>query len=291
MIIRYCFFAIAAIFLIPNSAFGSEMILFYDKPATQWVEAISIGNGRIGAMIFGGITEELIQFNEDTFWTLGPYNPVNPDALAALPAARKLVFENRAKEAQDLINQKMMAVPPKQAAYQPAGLLNISFQGHNQAKDYRRELDLERAVTSVVYKIGGVNFRREIFSSAVDNVTIIHISSDRQGKVNFTADFNAVQETKKINTVNESTISLEVNAGGALRCYSQVKAITQKGKVRIENNKLHIENASSATLFLASGTNYVKYNDVGGNPESIVEQQIKSASKKKSISKNTGRPY
>lgn len=256
------------------------MMLFYDKPAAEWVEAIPIGNGRIGAMIFGGTAEELIQFNEDTFWTKEPYNPVNSGAFDALPEARRLVFDNRAKEAQDLINTKMMAVPPKQASYQPAGLLKISFEGHDKVTDYRRELDLERAVTSVEYKIDNVNFRREIFSSAVDDVTVIHISADKSGKVNFTADFNAVQENKKINTVNNSTVSLEVNADGAVRCYSQIKAITSKGKVRIENNTLHIENADDATLFLASATNYINYNDTSGNPESIVDKQIKSASKK-----------
>ncbi|OQA01142.1 MAG: hypothetical protein BWY69_01480 [Planctomycetes bacterium ADurb.Bin401] len=256
------------------------MILFYDKPAAEWVEAIPIGNGRIGAMVFGGTAEELIQFNEDTFWTGEPYNPVNPGALDALPEARRLVFNNRAKEAQDLINTKMMAVPLKQASYQPAGLLHISFEGHNKATDYRRELDLERALTRIEYKIGDIKFKREIFSSAVDNVAIIHISADKSGKVNFTADFNAVQDTKKINTVNESIISLEVNAEGSLRCYSQVKAITSKGKVWVENNTLHIENADDATLFLVSATNYINYNDTTGNPESIVDKQIKAASKK-----------
>lgn len=255
------------------------MILTYDKPAAEWVEAIPVGNGRIGAMVFGRTAEELIQFNEDTFWSKEPYDPVNPNALAALPEARKLVFENRAQEAQDLINQKMMAIPPKQAAYQPAGLLNLSFAGHSEASDYQRRLDLNTAVTTVEYKVGEVKYKREIFSTAVDNVTVIYLSADKSGMINFVADFNAVQQNKKIETIEESTISLEVKAD-ALRCCSRVKAITQNGKVRVENNKLYIEGADSAVLLLASATNYVNYKDVSGNPEAIVEKQLKAAAKK-----------
>lgn len=262
------------------------MILFYDKPAAQWVEAIPIGNGRIGAMIFGQPANELIQFNEDTFWAEGPYDPVNPQALAALPEARRLVFEGRAKEAQDLINEKMMAVPPKQAPYQPAGELNLIFEEHQQVTDYRRQLDLSTAVTTVEYKVGDVAYKRQIFSTPVDQVTVIRLSADKSGMLNFIADFNAVQEKKKIQNIGKDTISLEVNGlsgngiEGVLRCHSRLKVIAQKGKVRLRDNKLHIEGADSAILLLASATNYINYKDVSGNPEAIVEKQIKSASKK-----------
>ena len=262
------------------------MILFYDKPATQWVEAIPIGNGRIGAMVFGKTADELIQFNEDTFWGEGPYDSANPDSLKVLPQARKLVFENKNKEAQDLINQKMMSVPLRQAPYQPAGLLNLIFEGHQQVTDYRRQLDLSTAVTTVEYKVGDVMFKRQIFSTAVDNVTVIHLSADKPGKISFVADFSAVQEKKKIESVGKDTISLEVygiesnGIDGKLRCHSRLKVVAEKGEVRLENNKLHIENADSAILFLASATNYVNYKDISGQPELIVEKQLNAVAKK-----------
>jgi alpha-L-fucosidase 2 len=262
------------------------MILFYDKPAAQWVEAIPIGNGRIGAMVFGRSANELIQFNEDSFWAQGPYDPVNPHALAALDQARRLVFEGKTKEAQDLINQKMMAVLPKQAAYQPAGELNLIFEGHQQVTNYRRQLDLSAAVTTVEYKVGDVTYNRQIFSTPVDHVTVIRLTADKPGMISFTAYFSAVQDKKKIEGIDENTIALEVygiasnGIDGVLRCHSRLMVSTQKGKVRLEDDKLHIEEADSAVLLLASATNYINYKDVSGNPQAIVKKQIDAASKK-----------
>ena len=281
------FLIVAAVFLPAQFVSAADdMILFYDKPAAEWVEAIPIGNGRIGAMVFGRPASELIQFNEDTFWTRRPHNPVNPGAPAALGKARQLVFEGKAKEAQDLINEKMMAVPPWQAEYQPAGELNLTFEGHQQITDYRRQLDLNTAVATVEYKVGDVTFKRQIFSTPVDQVTVIRLTADKPRKINFIVDFNAVQDEKKIEGVSGDTLALEVygklpnSPEGVLRCQSRVKVITQKGKIRLKDNKLYIEGANSAILLLASATNYINYNDTNGNPETIVEKQIKAASKK-----------
>ncbi len=282
------FLMLTVIFLPPHligatDSQQSPMILFYDRPAAQWVEAIPIGNGRVGAMIFGRPANELIQFNEDTFWAQGPYDPVNPQALAALPHARQLVFEGRAAEAQGLINEKMMAVPPKQAAYRPAGELNLIFEGHQQATDYCRQLDLSTAVTTVEYKVGDVTFKRQIFSTPVDQVTVIRLTADKRGSINFIADFNAVQDKKKIQGISDDTLALEVYGKGpdsVLKCHSRLKIITQKGKVRLRDNKLYIEGANSAILLLASATNYINYKETSGNPERIVKKQIDAASKK-----------
>ncbi|MGA2914422.1 MAG: glycoside hydrolase family 95 protein [Sedimentisphaerales bacterium] len=260
----------------------NSMILFYDKPASQWVEAIPIGNGRIGAMVFGRPDNELIQFNEDTFWTKGPYDPVNPQALAALPKARQLVFEGKAKEAQDLIDQKMMGVPSWQAEYQPAGLLNLVFEGHRQATNYRRQLDLSTAVATVEYKVGNVTFKRWIFSTSIDQVIVICLTADKNGMINFVADFNAIQDKKKIEGLCDDTLALEVYGkdNSVLKCHSRVKVITQKGKVRLEGNKLSVKGADWAVLLLASATNYINYKDFSGNPEKMVKKQIDAASKK-----------
>lgn len=269
-----------------GECYGGPMILFYDKPAAEWVEAMPIGNGRIGAMIFGRADNEQIQFNEDTFWGEGPYDSVNPQALAALPEARKLIFEGRNKEAQDLINAKMMGVPLKQAPYQPAGVLNLIFQGHQQPIDYRRQLDLDTAVVKVQYKVGDVAYKRQIFSTPVDQVTIIRLTADKPGMINFAAYFSAPQDKKKLQNLGNDTLSLEVNGlpfngiDGVLRCYSRVKVVAENGKIKSDDGKLRIENADSAVLILASATNYVNYKDTSGKPEAIVEKQIKAASKK-----------
>jgi alpha-L-fucosidase 2 len=286
---RFFCLCIILSFLFPslNADDSSEnpMILFYNKPAAEWVEAIPIGNGRIGAMIFGRTAEERIQFNEDTFWGGSPYNPVNPNALETLPQARKLVFEGKNKEAQDLIDEKMMAVPPYQARYQPAGELKLGFPGHEEVTEYRRELDLNSAVVTVEYKIKDITYKREIFSTPVDQVTVIRLTADKPGKINFTAEFDAVQDKKDIG-IEEGCLSLQVyGAGhhapqGILRCHSLLKVLTENGKVKLENNKFSVKGADSAVLFLASATNYINYENTGGNPKEIVQKQIRAVSRK-----------
>ncbi len=129
------------------------LFLWYDKPASQWVEALPIGNGRLGAMVFGGTPSERLQLNEDTLYAGGPYDPNNREALNALPEARRLIFAGKYKEANDLIGEKMMAHPIKQMPYEPVGDLRLEFPGHNEISNYRRELDLDTAIAKVSYKV------------------------------------------------------------------------------------------------------------------------------------------
>jgi hypothetical protein len=124
----------------PEDSIGP--VLFYRQPAKEWVEALPIGNGRLGGMVFGGVPAERVQLNEDTFWSGGPYDPVNDEALPYLEKVRQLVREGRYKEAQDLADEKLMGRPRHLQAYQPLGDLRIVMDGHGQPTDYRRELDL-----------------------------------------------------------------------------------------------------------------------------------------------------
>jgi alpha-L-fucosidase 2 len=286
-----CVLMLMFVSLVPYCAEGANcnrepMMLVYDRPAAEWIEALPIGNGRIGAMVFGRTGNERIQFNEDSFWAGGPYDPVNLQALAALPEARRLVFEDKAEQAQKLIDEKMMGIPSAQASYQPVGDLNLVFNGHEQTSDYRRELDLSTAVVTVKYKVGGVAYERQIFSTPIDQVIVIRLAADKPGMINLTAYFTSPQEKLRIKGIDNDTLALEVygresnGIAGMLRCHSRVKIIPEKGKVRLEDNKLYVEKADSAILLLASATNYVNYKDVSGNPEAVVEKQIKSASKK-----------
>ncbi|MCA1614302.1 MAG: glycoside hydrolase family 95 protein, partial [Acidobacteria bacterium] len=153
--------------------------MWYDRPAREWTEALPVGNGRLGAMIFGGAASERLQLNEDTLYGGGPYDPNNPEALTALPEARRLIFEGRYKEADALIGARMMARPIKQMPYQPVGDLLLDFPGHEEPADYRRSLDLDAAVVQVTYTAGGERFVREIFSSPVDQVVVLWVASMR----------------------------------------------------------------------------------------------------------------
>ena len=153
-------------------------VLFYRQPAKEWVEALPVGNGRLGGMVFGGVPAERIQLNEDTFWSGGPYDPINDEALQYLPKVRQLILEGRYKEAQDLADQKLMGRPRHLQAYQPLGDLRFVMDGHDQPTDYRRELDLDRAVVRVRYRIGDTTFTREVFSSAPDQSIVVRLTAE-----------------------------------------------------------------------------------------------------------------
>jgi len=147
------------------------LALWYRRPAVEWEEALPVGNGRLGAMVFGGITQEHITLNEDTLWSGGPYDPTNPDALAALPKVRELIFAGKYREAHQLAEAKMMARPLWQAAYQPVGSLLLTFPETAAVQDYRANLTWTPPSRRVSYQVSGVHFVREVFASPVDQVT------------------------------------------------------------------------------------------------------------------------
>src|ERR1700722_11547660 len=142
-------------------------ILWYDKPATAWTEALPVGNGHLGGMHFGGVGEEHIQLNESTLWAGGPHDYDHPGALAALPEIRKLIFEGRYHDAQVIADREVMSQPLGQAPYQTVGGVFVKFD-HEEGEDYRRELDLDRATSSVTYRSGGIKYTRELIASHPD---------------------------------------------------------------------------------------------------------------------------
>jgi len=144
---------LAIVFLASNAA-AQDLKLWYGEPATQWVEALPVGNGRLGAMVFGGTENERVQLNEGTLWAGGPYDPSSQEALEALPEARRLIFAGKFREAHDLIGREMMARPLQQMQYEPVGDLKLSFPGHGAMAEYRRELDLDTAIVRISYTVG-----------------------------------------------------------------------------------------------------------------------------------------
>jgi alpha-L-fucosidase 2 len=149
-----------ALFVDKETSSRRSLVLWYDQPANEWVEALPVGNGRLGAMVFGRTKSERLQLNEDTLFAGGPYDPSNPEALQMLPEARRLIFEGHYKEASDLIGKKMMARPLKQMPYQPVGDLKLDFSEHDVVSNFRRELDLDTAIATVSYIANG----RQIYS-------------------------------------------------------------------------------------------------------------------------------
>jgi len=161
----------------PAPAQTKPLVLWYDRSAGQWYEALALGNGRLGAMVFGGPAKERIQFNEDTFWAGGPYDPSHSDALKAWPKARRLILENKVAAAHHLIGKEMMARPLRQMPYQPVGDLILEFPGHDQFSAYRRSLDLRSAMATVAYRVDNVTYTRQVFSSPVAQVMVVRVSA------------------------------------------------------------------------------------------------------------------
>src|SRR4051794_6885914 len=162
-------------------------VLWYAQPAVKWEEALPIGSGRLGAMVFGGTADERVQFNEDTLWTGKPHDYSHAGAADRLPEIRKLVADGKQKEAEDLVRQGFLSVPLRQRAYQPFGDLLLRSAGHEQATDYRRDLDLDAAVARTSYRVGDVKYERQVFASYPDGVIVVRVTADRPGKVSFTA--------------------------------------------------------------------------------------------------------
>jgi alpha-L-fucosidase 2 len=261
------------------------LVLWYRQPAKQWVEALPVGNGRLGAMVFGSINSERIQLNEDTLWAGGPYDPTNPEALQALPEARRLIFAGKYADAHKLIGEKMMAKPIVQMQYQSLGDLLLAFPNIEEVVNYRRQLNLDTAIVSVSFSKGGVNFNREVFSSAVDQVIVIRLIADKPGKISFTAAMKT-QQTATVEVGPSDTVGMQGFNGsaegikGAMKFQTLVRVLASGGKTSQDENRISVTNADSATLLVAAATSYKSFKDVSGDPESLNKKRIKAASKK-----------
>ena len=168
-------------------------VLFYRQPAKEWVEALPIGNGRLGGMVFGGVPAERIQLNEDTFWSGGPYDPINDEALQCLPKVRQLSVGGQLQGGAGPRRPEAHGRPRHLQPYQPLGDLRLVLEGHEHPTDYHRELDLDRAVVRVRYRIGETTFTREVFSSAPDQSIVVRLTAEGPARLSFTVTLDSKQ--------------------------------------------------------------------------------------------------
>jgi len=264
---------------------AEPLSLWYRKPAAKWVEAVPVGNGRIGAMVFGRVNEDRLQLNEDTLWAGGPYDPVNPEAKDALPEARQLIFAGKYREASKLIGAKIMSKPLRQMPYETAGDLILTFPEAAAVENYRRTLNLDTAVASVDYTAGGVHYAREVFASPVDQVIVVHLTADKKNSISFSAGLRTPQDATIETEAGYTLVAHGVNGGaegikGALKFQVRVRVLAEGGSVTATSNSVAVANANSATLLIAAATSYRRFDDVSGDPEGIVKGQIAAAEKK-----------
>jgi alpha-L-fucosidase 2 len=260
------------------------LTLWYDRPAAQWVEALPLGNGRLGAMVLGGIEAERIQLNEDTLWSGGPYDPSNPDGPAALPEIRRLLGEEKYQAAQDLVQERFMARPIRQSAYQTVGDLLLTMPGEEAATDYRRELNLDTAIATTEFTLGATRHRREVFVSPVDQVVVIRHSATapargRPPQISMTIGFQTPQEAA-VTCQGGNELVLRGRNGeangipGALTFEARARVSVQGGSVTPDGAQLHVSGASSITIMIAMATSFRRYDDVGGDPTALTRKTL-----------------
>ncbi len=261
--------------------------LWYPRPAAEWLEALPVGNGRLGAMVFGGVEEERLQLNEDTVYAGGPWNFDNPRARAALPEVRRLVFAGEWAEAAGRVDADLMGVPVTLPPYQTVGNLRLTFPGpatgpDAAVTDYRRELDLTEAVHAVSFVAGGVRHRREVFASAADQVIAMRLTADAPGAISFTAAFDGPL-TVGTGSPDATTIALDgagQDAGevpGAIRFRVLARVIADGGAVSSADGRLRVESADAVTLLVSAGTNHVDWQDVSADPAGRADRDLAGA--------------
>lgn len=246
---------------------NTKNVLWYRKSAKVWEEALPLGNGRLGAMVFGGVADERIQLNENTLWDGYPLDPNNPEGREALPEVQRLLFEDKNNEAVKLAESTMMGNPKRIKSYQSLGELWFDTP-ELTAQDYVRTLDLSTGISTVKYTSAGVNYTREYFVSAPDNVIVVRITADKQNKINLSLVLKRAQDAKSEKWGDDgllmsgriSTKDKDENSRG-ISFAAQVKAVADGGKVSFSKNTEHeqllkVENAGTLTLYITGATNY-----------------------------------
>jgi len=259
------------IFLLSAQATANENKLWYSQSASVWEEALPLGNGRLGAMVYGDVQNENIQLNENTFWAGGPHNNINPAALKALPELRRLLDAGDYMAAEKL-SEKVIASPGSNGMpYQTAGNLHLQFPGHQVYQDYYRDLDIDHAVATTRYKVKDVIYTREVFTSFVDQIVAIKLTASKAGQLDFSAQLShpaAMKFSVQKNTLVMQGVSKDHEGiKGQVKITSLAKIITQGGSIKASDKKLAVENADSALILISIATNFVNYHDISGDAD------------------------
>lgn len=264
----------------------ADLRLWYRKPATTWVEALPIGNGRLSAMVFGGVERDRLQLNEDTLWSGGPYDPANPKALEGIPRLRALINKKRWVEAETFASDHAMATPLRQMSYNALGDLYLEFTGVDGATAYCRELDLDGALSAVTFDAGGNAHRREAFASAIDQVVAVRMTAG-QGPLSFAARFqNPPNATAVVTSEGRDTLvfagrnSAQDGVPGALTYQTRLKVIHTGGQTSVQGGALVVTDADSVVLLIAAATSYRSFRDVSGDPAEKTRRAVAAATAK-----------
>jgi alpha-L-fucosidase 2 len=249
--------------------------LWYDAPAENWEEALPLGNGRLGVMIFGNPATEKLQLNEETVWAGQPNSNANPNALAAIPEIRKLLFEGKYLEAQNLATEKVISATNQGMAYQPVGDLNLLFAGHEKVENYYRELDISTAIATTRYTVDGVEYVREAFTSFPDQVAVVRLTASKKGKISFQAGFSSPQKTETafqdFDLILKGISGTQEGLEGKVKFTTIMKIIPEKGNLTTattsDEKTLFVTEADAVTIFISTATNFVNYHELSADAD------------------------
>ena len=281
---------------IDQQSFNTETVLWYEAPANTWEEALPVGNGRLGAMVFGKYGDERIQLNEETYWSGGPYSSVVKGGAKVLPEIQKLIFDGKPLEAHKLFGRNLMGYPVEQMKYQSIANLHLFFKDEAEVSDYKRWLDLETATSCVEYKAHGITYKREIISSAPDQVIMVRLTASAPKQISFRAELRGVRNMAHSNYGTDyfrmegaGNDGLMLNGKsadylgieGKLRYRAQLKAVPEGGTMKVKGSELYVERADAVTLYFVAATNFVDYQDISADPVARVNQYLKNLDGKK----------
>ncbi|MDO9374749.1 MAG: glycoside hydrolase family 95 protein [Ferruginibacter sp.] len=250
---------------------GGLKLWYKQSAGTSWENALPIGNGRLGAMVYGNVEKEIIQLNEHTLWSGGPNRNDNLMALDSLAIMRNLIFSGRQKEAEQLANKAIISKKSHGQMFEPAGQLNLVFAGHENYSNYYRELDIERAVARLSYDVEGVTYRREVLASLADRVIVVHLKASRRKMISFTAFYTTPQKDVEIKsnlnrqlTFSGTTIDHET-VPGQVKYKGIIQFNPTGGNTSYTDTSVEVRGADEVTIYISLATNFNSYHDLSGN--------------------------
>src|ERR1051325_9765743 len=299
MSLPYLLFSARLLFvclILMNSALPAESqsnLLTYDRPAAKWTEALPLGNGRIGAMVFGGTADERLQINESTLWGGTPHDYSNPEAYSHLDEVRKLIFAGKIEEAEKL-SENMMGKPKLLMPYQPFCDLRLHFPGHERATAYHRELILDDATAETTYKLGAVNFQRQVFVSYPDQVLVVRLTASQPGQFTFSVGMDSPQAGTSVENIGNDSLQLTGKiqprqnpprswTGSwdqpGIRFAAVLKVLLEGGSVRRSEGHLDISGANAVTILFSNATSFKNYRDISGDALNSAQGYLQRAAK------------
>ena len=272
-------------------ASGSEFTLTYDKPAAVWTEALPLGNGRIGAMDFGGTENERLQINEDTLWGGGPHDYTNPDSGSHLKEIQQLIFAGDVTKAEES-SAPMMGQPSVLMPYQPFCNLRLNFPGHSGATDYHHNLNLENAIAETEYKIGSITYKREVFVSYPDQVLVLRITASEPAQIAFSMEMDSPQPGVQVESSGNNSLKLTGQIqprqssprswiaswdNPGMRFAAVLRVVTEGGSVSSQGDHLQVSGANAVTILFSNGTSFRNYHDIDGDALGPVRDHVERA--------------